>query len=295
MSSFEDELLSFHRETYVPEKADRQVIIRAPFGIPGTKTRSIEKLNTILPVRKKWIDVFTGSGVVTFNRPRCQLEVMNDRYSGITEFYRCLKDDTKWKKMHAWLQFSIHGRDEFYHCRNTWCTETDEIIRAAKWFYMLRTSVIGKGDCFARQTDSKPQFPVESSLKLFEPIHHILRSIIVENLDFETCINDFDSSEAVIYCDPPYIGTDPSVYEHKWTRDHLSRLLRCGANSSGYFALSGYHDEQIDNESFWTNRYSWTVPANAEIKAFLSENNKSDKANVQEVDNITEYLWVKAN
>jgi len=290
--SLEDDLLDFHNETYVPEKPDRQIIIRAPFSIPGSKTRSIEHLK-IIPYRKKWIDVFTGSGVVTFNRVPSTLEVMNDRYGGIVAFYRCLKDRNKYHLLKDWLEATVHSREDFYHCRNTWCSETDDVIRAAKWYYMIRTSVIGKGDCFARQTNSTPQFPVRSSLKLLTAIHLRLINVIIENLDFETCINDFHSNDCVTYLDPPYIGTDPSVYETKWTRDDLSRLLKCIANGQGYFALSGYPDEQIDAETFWTNKISWQVCANSEVKAFLGENGKKHLQNVQEVDYATECLWIK--
>lgn len=284
------DLLDFHDET-TELKADRQSIVRAPFGIPGTKTRSLPFILPRLPYRYKFIDHFAGSGIVTFNRQPSPLEVLNDRYGGIVAFYRCLKDRDKWGQMHDWLDANVHAREEFYYCKDQVCTETDDVIRAAKWYYSIRASVIGKGDCFARQTGSQPQFPIISGLKWFYPIHCRLQNIIIENLDFETCFNDFDSEDCVHYCDPPYIGTDPSVYKDKWTRDDLSRLLRCARNAKGFVALSGYADEQIDAES-WSERHTWNVPANAEVKAFIG-NGKEKYVNVQEVDYVQEVLWIK--
>lgn len=288
-----NELLDLFDETY-EEPADRQSIVRAPFGIPGTKTRSISYLKKHIPVRNKWVDCFCGSGIVTFNRAVSPiLEVMNDRYGGIVAFYRCLQDANKWQQMRDWLENAQTSREEFYNHKLTWCSETDDVIRAAKWFYMLRASVIGKGDCFARTTNSKHGFPVAASIKGFFPIHVRLKKVLIENLDFETCTKDFDSVDCVQYFDPPYVGTDPGVYDTKWTRDDLSRLLRTIGNSHSFCAMSGYDDNQISSESFWTDKITWEMPANAEVKAFLSENYKEKHKNVQNVDYVTECLWIK--
>ncbi len=290
------DLMGLHHDTHVgkPERSDIQ---RAPFGYVGGKSKSIQYLMQYLPYRQKWVDHFCGSGIVTLNRQESPLEVMNDRYGGLVAFYRCLQSKNKVSSLIERLDsFSpACSREEFYHCRDTWCTENDDIERAAKWFYMIRISMLGKGKAFGRQVNPPVTINLPKSLELFQPIHHRLRSVIIENLDFRTCHKDFDGPAAVHYFDPPYIGTDSGIYDgDSWTRDDLSDLLRICERSQGFVALSGYADEQIDACTFWDKRHTWEVSVMSEPAAFTEENNKAQFRDVKTTkDKVTEVLWIK--
>jgi DNA adenine methylase len=299
MSSQDDDLLAelmgLHNDTHV-SKPERTDIQRAPFGYVGGKSKSIKHLSQYLPYRQKWIDHFCGSGVVTLNRQESSLEVMNDRYGGIVCFYRCLQNKQKLNQLIERLEATpACSREEFYHCRDTWCVETDDVERAAKWFYMIRISMLGKGQAFGRQVNPPVTINLPKSLKLFEPIHHRLRNVIIENLDFRTCHKDFDGPSAVHYFDPPYIGTDSGIYDGStWTRDDLSDLLRICEGSQGFVALSGYPDEQIDACTFWTDRHTWEVAVMAEPSAFNEENSKAQFKDIKNTKGYaTEVLWIK--
>ena len=41
------------------------------------------------------LDVFGGSGAVTLARKSCDLEIYNDRHSGLVAFYKCIQDEEK--------------------------------------------------------------------------------------------------------------------------------------------------------------------------------------------------------
>lgn len=276
--------------------ADRQTYEKAPFGYVGGKSGS---LKYILPVLKpllhdKFVDVFGGSGVVTLNVPDVELMVYNDRYSGVVDFYRVLKSND-WSKLFELLDNFTPplSREEWIRARSEWCTETDPVVRAAKWFYTFRNSVIGKGQCFARATNSRPPITLPSSIQLFAAVHAKMRKVLIENLDFRTCIRDFDSSDAVFYCDPPYVGTDPGIYEHKFKREDLQELLKLIRNCKGTFLLSGYRDYEIDNAVKWTNRVTWNIPIAAEVQSYTEENYKLERKDVQNVDYAEEVLWIK--
>lgn len=292
--SKDDDLLSHFMDMHEDSSPERNVPQRAPFTYMGSKLRSIPNLMKHLPVRKSWIDHFCGSGVVTINRPICQNEVMNDRFGGITAFYRCLQNPEKRQALIDRVDATVRSREEFLHCRQTWVTETDDVERAAKWYYVIALSVMGKGVCYGRSIKSSRN-PLLTGLELFNPVHHRLRSVNVENLDFEVCFKDYDFEEAVHYCDPPYIGTETSFYAGGgWNRDELERLLRCIANAKGFVALSGYHDDQIDKKSFWTKKVQWKVKQRAEPNVFNESNGKEghEHRNPQGIDAI-EWLWIK--
>ena len=184
------------------------------------------------------------------------------------------------------------GREQWIRARAEWCTETDELIRAAKWYYMIKCSVIQKGASFARGTNSKPPINIPGGIKCFEEVHWILRRFQLENLDFRTCLKDYASPNAVFYCDPPYVGTDSGIYKNKFNQSDLKDLLELIHSLPGTFVLSGYENEFIDKYE-WNKKITWEVPIQAEVRAFSKENNKMDKENVQETDYATEVIWVK--
>lgn len=280
----EDDVRSTNRTAYE----------RAPFGMPGGKTNSLKYILPHLPVRNKWIDHFGGSGVISWNYPDVDIMVYNDRYSGVVAFYRCLQS-RRYTELLERLEYLTPplSREEWIHCRANWCHETDDVERAAKWFYMIKNSVIGKGQSFARSTNSKPPITLPNALKLFEPLHYKLQHFQIENLDWRTCVRDYDSDGCVHYFDPPYVATDSGIYAHKWSRLDLRELLKTISNIRGFAALSGYPDSDIDNCDFWTDRISWEVPISSEVMAFTDENYKKGHDFKSEYGTATEVLWIK--
>lgn len=45
-------------------------------------------------------------------------------------------------------------------------------------------------------------------LNYLEAVEKRLTSVVFENKDFEDLINVYDKPDALIYCDPPYYGTE---------------------------------------------------------------------------------------
>lgn len=283
MSDFLNDLMSFDSDKPV----DRSQIERAPFYYLGSKLKMIPNLMPLLPYRKRWVDHFGGSGVVTLNRKQSQVEIFNDRWSGITCFFRALREHRH--MLIAKLETMLSSREEFMHCRATWCHETDTVERAAKWYYMMQMSVNGKGTAYGRMKDQKHN-PLWTGLERFVPVHHRMKYVMIENLDFETCFKDFDTHDCVHYCDPPYSMAETQQYDGKWTRDDLDRLLRAIGNSKGFVALSGHPDPQIESCSFWTNKQTFVIQNNAQPNAFNEENGKEQR------DRFTmseEVVWIK--
>jgi DNA adenine methylase len=288
---FSLDLLEVHHQTYKPDKADRTKIVRAPFRMAGSKYFSLKELLPRLPVKAKWCDHFGGTGIVTLNRPKSyKLEVFNDRYSGVIAFYRCLKDKDKWKEMLAWLSNTLYSREEFQWCRDTWVTEHDDVIRAAKWLYCTANSVVGKRVAWARATDSQAATAMafQSMLEFFPKYHERFKNVQIENLDYDQCARDYDSLDTVHYFDPPYVNTDQQLYEgSSWTRDDQRRLVGLIGNLQGFCALSGYYDEETDKAIKWDYRHSWKVAMKSEID---DEGKSQDGFKGEQ---ITEYLWIK--
>ena len=98
----------------------RETYIRAPFGYPGGKSRSVKKILPLLPYRKAYIEAFGGAASILLARDKSKLEVYNDRFGGVVAFYRCIRDKEKMNKLIERLKIVPgHSREEFIWCKET--------------------------------------------------------------------------------------------------------------------------------------------------------------------------------
>lgn len=292
-----DELFNLFSEMGADDHQEtkRTVITKAPFPWVGGKCNSLEYLLPhILPrLRGRWIDVFGGSGIVSLNVPKQELMVLNDAYSGVMDFYKVLQSN-RWEELRIYLSTLMPplSREQWLLARREWCTETDTVVRAAKWFYMFRNSVIGKGQSFGRATDSASPMMLSKALRTFEPIHLMLQNFQLENLDFRTCIRDYDSERAVFYIDAPYLGTDPGIYSGKWNLKDLQDLLRLIGDLKGTVLFSHYPDLLVEKQTFWTGRIEWKSPIHSNVTAFDLNNYRVEEGYRKE--SAVEVLWIKS-
>ena len=107
MSSLTDMLLGVNDESLVDREANKK-IIKAPFAWLGGKTYLCDEINSLLPHRKTYVEVFGGSGITLLKRQPSEIEVFNDRNSGITDFYLTLKEDP---------QFLIDGINDMVYSK----------------------------------------------------------------------------------------------------------------------------------------------------------------------------------
>lgn len=273
--------------------AKREEYIRLPFGYPGSKAKSLDYILPHLPYRNTYVEPFGGSGAVLMARKPSNLDVYNDRFGGIVALYRCLKDKEKYKQLMDWLETTIHAREEFIWCAETWENHEDDVERAARWFYSLRTSFGQMGRNFGRETKGKATgVRLRHSLKDFEPLHQRLHNVLIENLDWKHCFTDFDSPDTVFYCDPPYFKTDQSMYKHTFSeQDHINLCDRI-FETRGFVALSGYANPIYDQPRYkWTKRLEWDIRNVIKPMAHSETNYKDGKDTVR--PDATEVLWIK--
>ncbi len=270
------------------QKSKDADILRAPFGYPGGKSRSIKNILPHLPYREKYIEPFGGSGAVLLARKPSKLEVFNDRYAGVVAFYQCLRDPILFQKLLDWLDLTVHAREEFIFCKE-WKVD-DPIERAGRWYYMVQSSFGSIGRNWGRQTKrSSMAGKIRRKLAIFPQIHERFLNVQVENQDWEDCLRDYDSKDAVIYCDPPYVDVYRGTYKNEMTierhRDFVKRIFTLDA----HVVVSGYSNPLYE-ENDWDNRFEWK--AFVSIQSIVpSEGNK--KSTHDKRGHATEVLWIK--
>ena len=252
MSAFSDLANTGYKEVYRPTKA--------PFGYPGGKANIVKEIVKLMPRGKSFVDVFGGAGTVLLNMPTSKVEVFNDINSGIVATYRCLRDREKFDKLAAWIDLTVHSREDWVFCRETWQDCSDDVERAGRWLYMLDYSFACMGRNFGNtRVDSTISGRLTRRISSWRTVHNRLRNVTIENLDFRRIFEKYDHEDAVFYCDPPYSHSDNAgAYSLKWDRTDDEALLSCIEHCKGSIVMSGYNNTLIDDRPFWTGRHEFT-------------------------------------
>ena len=273
-------------------KAKREEYQRAPFAYPGGKSKSLKNILPHLPYRESYIEPFGGSGAVLIARRPSKLDVYNDRFAGVVAFYRCIQDSEKIMKLVNRLEDTIHSREEFIWCRDTWNENIhDDVERAARWYYMTAYSFSSLGRNFGRSIKGDNQLTKKFHRHVleFDKIHARMKHCLIENQDWRNILEDFDNHDAIFYLDPPYMDAYTGTYKDEIKpQDHKDMLNKVFA-MDGFVAVSGYPNTLYDSFD-WDERHTWDVIVSVKPMAFHAENRK-DKPELR--NNANEVLWIK--
>jgi len=281
-----DDMLNDH-PTDIPEHVNLR-IVKGIFGYPGGKSKSLKRLLPYLPIRNVWVDVFGGSGIVTLNRyDSKKLDVYNDRWSGVTNFFQCLCDEVKMDEMLRRLSLMPQSKEEFYLSKD-WDVE-DDIERATRFFYMINYSFGGLGRNWGRATHSKP-LNYANKLKRFNDVRLRFMRCQIDNEDFGEIFKSYDSYTTVFYCDPPYLEQHVGMYKHTFDIDEHRRLLDATMECKGFVAISSYTNELYDSYD-WDIVKTWPVISTIAPGKGTSTNHRKDYDTSNQVRD--EVLYIK--
>lgn len=285
--SLEDIFNDLHHAEAVGDK--KRKMIKMPFGWGGGKVKTVQRILEYLPYHNGFIDVFGGSGVVGFTRVPSELEVYNDRYGGVVDFYRCLRNKDLYPQMVDYIKCMPYSREEWYNCYDTWSNILDPIERAAKWYYSLVYSFGKQGTAFGHSV-SGPNATKNAHIRgtdTFQAIHERIQNYIIENADFRTIFEMYGKTDDnIFYCDPPYLNQQSSkaYFGEAFTKtDHID-LLKETFRTNCFVAISGH-------ESFEYDRYPWDNIVKWEQTRCL--NHGDEKGGENGTVTRTEVLYIK--
>ncbi|WP_312283830.1 DNA adenine methylase [Candidatus Igneacidithiobacillus taiwanensis] len=231
----------------------------------GGKTRLAEEILTRLPPphrERTYVEPFFGGGAVYFSQRPAGVEVINDRNSEIIHFFMILRDRAE--DLVEYLQNTPYSRAVFYAWRKGEPENLPDIERAARFFYVARSSFSGQSTgrtpswAFARIADNRARALATVVDGELLQVRDRLRHTLIEHDDAIKVIQRYDSEGTVIYCDPPYVHetrSDGGYADEMDTEDH-ERLLESLKQCNGYVALSGYPSELyrdlLEGEKGWS-------------------------------------------
>lgn len=218
--------------------------------------------------KMKYIEVFGGGGAVLFGKKESTFEVYNDFNGHLVNLFRVVKE-----RPFEFLQelgiYNLNSRTEFgclklflndervpYTYLKENLTILDKMLpplekkqfielyskhaedrdlqRAVNFYKLISYSFASGGSSWSAQKSTI----IDVSDKVTRCSHR-LRSVVIENKDFEQLFKQYDEENAFFYCDPPYYEAE--YYEACFTEQDHRRLKNVLANIKGKFMLS-YND-----------------------------------------------------
>lgn len=209
----------------------------------GGKWACADKIISLFPAHKTFVDVFCGGASITLKKSKSKNEIINDINGEITNFFSVMRDRNS--ELKAKLELTPYSRDEYYNCREQSGDSLEQARRTAvkSWF--------GFGDSMDNETGfrvtisqggslTRPWLSYVDNLGLYSDR---LRGVVIENLDWREMITRYDKSDTLFYFDPPYLLSTRAKqhgYAFDWKDEDHDHLLEALDSIQGKFFLSGY-------------------------------------------------------
>lgn len=209
-------------------KREEHQALNSPIKWVGGKSRLRKYIIPLLPEHTCYVEPFAGAAWVLFGKQPSDVEILNDKEQELVNFFRVVKE--KPEELIASFEWELVSRAEFDRLAGLDLTELNDVQRAHRFYYLIMAGWGGELHYPRFQTsitDAGHGNRLFGALKTLrqrlEPIHKRLRTVIIENLDWQDCIDRYDRQGTVMYIDPPYPGNGCN-YSHNM-RDWESHKL----------------------------------------------------------------------
>ena len=244
--------------------------INSPIKWVGGKSRLRKPIIELLPPHTCYVEPFAGAAWVLFGKPPSDVEILNDKDQNLVNFFRVVKE--KPEELMASFEWELVSRAEFERLASLDLSQLTDIQLAHRFYYIIMAGWGGELNYPRFQTsitDGGHGNRLIGALKTLrqrlEPVHKRLSTVIIENLDWQECIDRYDRLGTVMYIDPPYPGNKCN-YAHNmrdWESHHklVTRLNKTQCK----WILSSYDTSEI--RALFTQYYITSVQAASGMKA----------------------------
>ena len=225
-------------------------MLNSPFKWVGGKSRLRKQIISILPPHTCYVEPFGVAAWVLLGKERSEVEVLNDIDQELINFFRVVKN--KPEEFIASFDLALVSRAEFERLAELNVSTATEIERAHRFYYLIMAGWGGELDYPRFQTsitDGGHGNRLIGALKTLreriEPVHARLRTVIIENLEWEKCIERYDRDGAVMYVDPPYPGNGCNYLHNMRSWDDHARLAKRLHASRSLWIYSSYDTPEV--------------------------------------------------
>lgn len=228
------------------------------------------------------VDVFGGSAAVTLNSG-FKKRVYNDASGDLVNLFRVLQVPENRVRLFRLLRNCPVSRriflEDYAIYRSgaySFIRIQDPIDRARATLYRQLLAFGGKGRCggFSPSSGDQERYGIKevkrytSVLRKLSAVGEYFRNTCIENLDYRDCISIWGRrSNVVLFCDPPYDGTE-RYYSHAFTKsDHV--ILASLLSQVKASVVVTYYDSPLIQDLYPLDAWNWervTVTKNCQLK-----------------------------
>ena len=281
-------------------KNSSEKTIVPPIKIQGIKTKLVPWIRELLETNnistdRRWIEPFTGSGVVGFNVGRLfKSHIMTDSNPHIIQFYKGVLDNSITAEyVRANLEYNGEllqkdGEVHYKEVRRRFNEEHSPIdflfLSRAGFNGMMRFNSKGEFNIpFCKKPERFSKAYITKICNQVQAVADVMHSADSEwtfkNQDFRVTIKEATEND-IIYCDPPYYGRYTEYYSN-WSKEDERELFLMLSECPAKFVLSTWHhNEMRENpmiEMFWkrfnivTHDHFYHVGASEENRRKVTE------------------------
>lgn len=230
------------------------------------------------------VDVFGGSGSVVMNAG-FHKRIYNDLDEDLVNFFRVLRDERDRPRLFRLLRDIPMSRGEFdrlhqlYMAGGRSFVTLDPVARAAATFYRSNYSFGGKMSSGGFSCSASDR----TFIKEAKTYRSRLRQLsMVADWWRDTCLENYGRrGNAVLYCDPPYFGTENYYSRTIGQADHV--FLAEQVNSCRAAAVVSYYDFPGMKELYPPDRW--------EYRTITATKNSLGRGTIKQT--ATEFLLIK--
>lgn len=235
---------------------------KSPLDYVASKYNLLDWLMPLIPTDcNLYVEGCVGCSPIWANRDRAKMEVINDKYTAITNYYRVMQDEDDWLKLRDMINESIQSPEmfAFYLERlkqidlNPPMTNREvqkhDVLYAYYWIYTNALSLFSRGQVM-RVTNRKEMAGFMKELfnvpKKFGSLHDRLKFVYIDNRDVIEMCEYWDREDAIFYIDPPYPGTADCFRINFTEQDHIN-LLEFVVHMRARVYISSYPNKMYDS------------------------------------------------
>lgn len=221
--------------------------MKAIIKYPGSKWNIANWIISFFPEHHSYLEPFFGSGAVLFNKPRSNIETVNDLDGNVVNLFKWIKKDPE--RLAYEIYYTPYARQVY---EDAFASVPEDSLGKAVNFYIrlnmghgFRTTgekVGWKNDVQGREKAYAASDWVHLPEKILQAAER-LRGVQIENRPALELMKKFNYENVLVYLDPPYIrGTrHGKQYRHEmYDEESHVELIETAAVHKGPVLISGY-------------------------------------------------------
>lgn len=235
--------------------------MKAIMKYPGSKWSLTDWIISYFPEHHSYLEPFFGSGAVLFNKPRSNIETVNDLDGEVVNLFECIKEDPE--KLARSIYLTPYARELYEQAFSS--KPEDKFSRAINFYVRLnmghgfRTTgerVGWKNDVQGRERAYASKDWCNLPEKIMQAAER-LRGVQIDNRPALELIPRFNFENVLIYCDPPYMLETRHGKQYRYEMDNQDHeaLLDMLLKHKGYVIISGYDTELYNSKLVGWNKY----------------------------------------